>query len=121
MNADRVFVACAGSPAPTREEMEEIGRSLTGRGFRVAIREATVEEIDAYSGVVLGGALDAGRPRSRAVRFLKRSWRRLAGRPFAVLAIGPRPLEEDWSVNRAWADEVAGLSVPLSTAREGFR
>jgi hypothetical protein len=54
-------------------------------GFRVATREATVEEIDAYSSVVLGGALD------------------------------------DWSAIRASADEAADLSVPLSTAKEGFR
>jgi hypothetical protein len=110
MNADCVLVTCAAGREPTREEVEEIGRTLAEHGFRGAVREAaTAEEVD------------VGRRHSRAVRFVRRLKRRLVGRPYAVVAIGPRPPDEDWSAIRAWADEVADLSVPLSTAKESFR
>jgi menaquinone-dependent protoporphyrinogen IX oxidase len=119
MNADCLLVACAAGQGPTREEVEEIGRTLAERGFRVrAVREAaTTEEVAAYSGLVLGGALDAGRLHSLAVRLLKRLTSRLVRRPVAVVAIGPRPLE-DWSAIPPWENEVGDLFVPLVTARE---
>jgi menaquinone-dependent protoporphyrinogen IX oxidase len=110
MNADCVLVACGAGREPTREEVEEISRSLAEHGFRVADREAAPAD-----------EVDAGRRHPRAGRFVRRLKRRLVGRPYAVVAIGPRAPDEDWNDIRAWADEVADLSVPLSTAKESFR
>lgn len=100
--------------ASKRGSTEEVARAIAGRlrdaGQHVDVRAADlVEDVAGYDGVVLGGALYAGRWHGDARGFVRRHRDALRVRPFAVFALGPLTLEEE---------QVAGSRKQLSGALE---
>src|SRR5262245_22635349 len=88
-----VLVAYASKHGSTREVAESIADTFRGHELDVDLQEAeAVEDVRAYDGVVLGGALYTGRLHSDARRFLRRHRAELARRPLAVYAMGPKTL-----------------------------
>jgi menaquinone-dependent protoporphyrinogen oxidase len=103
-----ILVAYATKKGSTREVAEVIGSQLVEQGIPVDVRPAQeVRSLEAYQGVVLGGALYMGRLHGDARDFLKRSAEALASIPLAVFAMGPKTLE---------ADDVAGARAQLDAA-----
>jgi menaquinone-dependent protoporphyrinogen oxidase len=85
--------------ATKHESTEEVARAVANRlqvlGHRAELRPAAeVDTVSGYDGVVLGGALYAGRWHRDARRFLSRHRDALAALPLAVFAMGPLTLEE---------------------------
>src|SRR4051794_10837805 len=90
-----VLVAFATKHGSTQEVAEAVAETFRERGLEVDVRPAaSVEALDAYDGVVLGGAIYTGRWHHDARRFLERHRKALAHRPLAVFGMGPRALEE---------------------------
>lgn len=107
--ATRDLVAFATKKGSSREVAEAIAATLVEQGCCVDVRAADeVRTLDAYSGVVLGGALYTGRWHRDTRDFLKRHSEVLADVPLAVYAIGPKTLD------RA---DVAGSRAQLEAAR----
>jgi len=101
--------------ATKHESTEEVARAIANRlqvlGHRAELRPAReVKTLGDYDGVVLGGALYAGRWHRQARRFLSRHRDELSMRPFAVFAIGPLTLD---------VDAVAGSRTQLDRALAG--
>jgi len=91
-----VLVAHASKHGSTHETADWVAAVLRDRGFDVDVLPAAiVESVAAYDGVVLGGALYAGRLHADARAFLRRHRGALAHLPCAVFALGPRSLEQD--------------------------
>jgi len=85
-----VLVAYASKHGSTRELAERVCETIQATGLRAHVRPAQgVEDLDAYSAVILGGALYMGRLHRHAHRFLRRYEAALAERPFAVFGSGP--------------------------------
>jgi len=85
-----VLVAYASRHGSTREVAERICETIQATGLRAHLRPALgVDDLEGYSGVVLGGALYLGRLHRHAHRFLRRHEAELAGRPLAVFGSGP--------------------------------
>ena len=101
-----ILVAYGTKKGSTQEVAEAIAATLTEQGHRVDVRAADeVRALDAYSGVVLGGALYTGRWHGGARDFLKRHFEALQDMPLAVYAMGPKTLEEaDVAGSRAQLD-----------------
>jgi menaquinone-dependent protoporphyrinogen oxidase len=116
-----VLVAYATKRGSTPEVAEMVATTLREQGFEVELREAAaVEDVDRYSGIVLGGALYMGRWQADAQNFLRRHRRVLATLPFAAFGMGPRTLEEH-DIASSWtqlAHELAKAPevVPVSVA-----
>jgi menaquinone-dependent protoporphyrinogen oxidase len=90
-----ILVAYATKKGSTREVAEAVAETLAEHGLEVDLRAAaTVADLAAYDGVVLGAALYTGRVHADARAFLRRHRDALAGLPFAVFAMGPRTLAE---------------------------
>ncbi len=103
-----VLVADATKRGSTAEVAEAVAATLREKGLEVEAQPAAkVDDLGAYDGVVLGGALYIGRWHSDARRFLDRHRKALAALPVAVFGIGPRTLEEQ-------AVEEARVSVAIS-------
>jgi menaquinone-dependent protoporphyrinogen oxidase len=120
MNATpRILVAYATKHRSTREVAETIAESLRECGHEVSCRPAgEVRALDDYEGVVLGGALYAGRWHRDAVRFLARHRRALAALPLAVFAMGPKTLDEsDIAASRAQLDAALAKVPELAPDR----
>jgi len=91
----RVLVAYATKRGSTREVAESVAATLRAEGLDAECRPAAeVEDLDGFTGVVLGGALYMGRWHADARDFLKRHRRLLTARRLAVFAMGPRTLAE---------------------------
>jgi menaquinone-dependent protoporphyrinogen oxidase len=104
----RILVAHASRHGSTREVAEAVAATLRSRGVSVTVMPAAeVGHLRGYTGVVLGGALYAGRLHKDARRFLARHHDALEGRTLAVFALGPRTLEPD---------DVAGSRAQLMRA-----
>jgi menaquinone-dependent protoporphyrinogen oxidase len=89
-----ILVAYASKAGSTRDVADSVGAVLHARGVAVEVRPAeSVASLEGFDGVVLGGALYAGRLHRDARRFLTRHRARLAGMPVAVFAMGPRTME----------------------------
>jgi menaquinone-dependent protoporphyrinogen oxidase len=87
----RVLVAYGTSHGSTHEVAKAIGGRLRNRGVDVDVEPAAaVESLDAYAGVVLGGAIYMGRWHADARDFLKRHGAKLAAMPVAVFGMGPQ-------------------------------
>jgi menaquinone-dependent protoporphyrinogen oxidase len=85
-----VLVAYATKHGSTAEVAGDIAAELRERGLEVELAAARdVEDLEGYSGVVLGGAIYMGRWHHDARRFLGRNRRALAEVPVAVFGMGP--------------------------------
>jgi menaquinone-dependent protoporphyrinogen oxidase len=90
-----ILVGYASKHGSTIEVAEAIATLLRDGGHEVDVRAAAnVRELDAYSGIVLGGALYMGHWHKDAVRFLEQHGHALEAIPLAVFAIGPKTLAE---------------------------
>lgn len=90
-----LLVAYATKHESTHEVAKAIADRLQVLGHRAELRAARdVESVSGYDGVVLGGALYAGRWHRDARHFLARHRDALAALPLAVFAMGPLTLEE---------------------------
>ena len=101
-----ILVAYATRKGSTQEVAEAIAATLVEQGHRVDVRAAgEVSTLDAYSGVVLGGALYTGRWHRDARDFLRRHSEELEDLPLAIYAMGPKTLAEgDLAGSRAQLD-----------------
>ncbi|HEY6031864.1 MAG TPA: flavodoxin domain-containing protein [Gaiellaceae bacterium] len=90
-----ILIAYATKHGSTREVAEAVAGTLREEGLEVEVKPAAeARALEAYDGVVLGGALYMGRLHKDAKRFLSRHRGALAALPVAVFAMGPRTLEE---------------------------
>lgn len=90
-----VLVAYATKKESTHEVADAIAARLRELGHEVDVRPAAeVGTLAPYGGVVVGGALYAGRWHRDARHFLATHRDELARRPVAVFAMGPATLEE---------------------------
>jgi len=89
-----VLVAYATKHGSTREVAGVVAARLRDQGLEVELREASeVDDLTPYCGVVLGGALYAGRLHRDARAFLALHRDALVVLPLAVFALGPMTLE----------------------------
>ncbi|MFF2779555.1 flavodoxin domain-containing protein [Streptomyces sp. NPDC058052] len=90
MTPKRVLVAYGSKHGSTGGIADEIGRALRDDGFDADVRPAdTVTDVSAYDGVVLGGALYAGRWNGKARRCARRNAEQLRHRPVWLFSSGP--------------------------------
>ncbi|WP_282693791.1 flavodoxin domain-containing protein [Streptomyces sp. CC208A] len=90
MNTKRVLVAYGSKHGATAGIADEIGRTLRDDGFDADVRPAdAVTDVSGYDGVVLGGALYAGRWNGKARRCARRNAEQLRGRPLWLFSSGP--------------------------------
>ncbi|MFE2009850.1 flavodoxin domain-containing protein [Streptomyces sp. NPDC059491] len=90
MNPKRVLVAHGGRHGATAGIADEIGRALRDDGFDAVVLPAdTVTDVSGYDGVVLGGALYAGRWNGKASRCARRNADQLRARPVWLFSSGP--------------------------------
>jgi menaquinone-dependent protoporphyrinogen oxidase len=109
-----ILIAYATKHGSTREVAEAVAATLREEGLEVEVKPAgEARALDAYDGVVLGGALYMGRLHRDAKRFLSRHRGALAALPVAVFAMGPRTLEE-----KAVAESRAQLDRALAEVPE---
>jgi menaquinone-dependent protoporphyrinogen oxidase len=91
-----VLVAYATKHGSTAEVAGDIAEELRARGLEVEVAAARdVDDLDGYSGVVVGGAIYMGRWHHDARRFLGRNRRALADVPVAVFGMGPLTTSDD--------------------------
>ncbi|WP_418955596.1 flavodoxin domain-containing protein [Streptomyces tritici] len=90
MNQKRVLVAYGSKHGATAGIADEIGRTLRADGFDADVLPAdTVSDVSGYDGVVLGGALYAGRWNGKARRCARRNAEELRHRPVWLFSSGP--------------------------------
>ncbi|MET9346357.1 flavodoxin domain-containing protein [Streptomyces termitum] len=90
MTPKRVLVAYGSKHGATAGIADEIGRALRDDGFDTDVRPAgTVTDVGGYDGVVLGGALYAGRWNGEARRCARRNAEQLRHRPVWLFSSGP--------------------------------
>ena len=105
------LVAYATRHGSTREVAVAIADTLRREGVAVELRAAeNVDDVGAYSAVVLGAPLYTGRWHRDVRRLLERNRAALASLPVAVFALGPRTLEPE---------EVAASQTQLDHALAG--
>ncbi|MGW4161017.1 flavodoxin domain-containing protein [Streptomyces sp. NPDC004788] len=90
MNTPRVLVAYGSKHGATAGIADEIGRTLRADGLDAVVQPAdTVDDVTGYDGVVLGGALYAGRWNGKAARCARRNAAQLRDRPVWLFSSGP--------------------------------
>ncbi|MEV7571222.1 flavodoxin domain-containing protein [Streptomyces tanashiensis] len=90
MNRKSVLVAYGSKHGATKGIAEEIGRALQADGIDTVVLPAdTVTDVSGYDGVVLGGALYAGRWNGKARRCARRNAEQLRHRPVWLFSSGP--------------------------------
>ena len=86
----QVLVAYATKYGATAEIAEKIGEVLRQAGLQADVLPADrAGDLSAYQAVVLGSAVQIGRWRKEAVRFLKTNEQTLAGRSVWLFSSGP--------------------------------
>ena len=113
-----ILVAHASKRGSTEEVAAFIGTRLREQGLVADVRRAgKVEDLAFYDGVVLGGSLYFGRWHRDAAAFLEQFREPLAGRPFAVFALGPKTASpHDLAESRAELDRALGDAEPTTVA-----
>ena len=92
--AATILVAYGTKHGSTREVAEVVAAELRARGLEVDLLPAEqVGPVDAYDGVVIGGALYSGRWHPQAKRLLLAEQDELASCPVAIFAMGPRTMD----------------------------
>lgn len=90
MTSKRVLVAYGSKHGATAGIADEIGRTLRDDGFEAVVEPAdTVTDVSGYDGVVLGGALYAGRWDGKARGCARRNAEQLRHRPVWLFSSGP--------------------------------
>ncbi len=88
------LVAYATKHGSTREVAEVVAAELRARQFEVELLPAEqVGSVESYDGVVIGGALYAGRWHPQAKHLLLDEENELATLPVAIFAMGPRTMD----------------------------
>jgi menaquinone-dependent protoporphyrinogen oxidase len=92
--AGRVLVAYGTKHGSTLEVADAVAATLRAHGLQVeTLPAASVDGLEPYAGVVVGGAIYMGRWHLDAMRFLERHREALASLPVAVFGMGPRTME----------------------------
>ncbi|MFM9373595.1 flavodoxin domain-containing protein [Streptomyces sp. Da 82-17] len=90
MTFKRVLVAYGSKHGATAGIAEEIGRTLRDDGVEAVVLPAgDITDVSSYDGVVLGGALYAGRWNGQARRCVRRNAEQLSRRPVWLFSSGP--------------------------------
>jgi menaquinone-dependent protoporphyrinogen oxidase len=90
-----LLVAYASKHGSTHEVAEAVAEQLRQHGHEVDVLPAgSVDDVERYEGVVVGGALYMGRWHGDASRFLRRHGEALEATPVAVFAMGPLTMKE---------------------------
>jgi menaquinone-dependent protoporphyrinogen oxidase len=106
--AKTILVAYGTKHGSTREVADVVADVLRKCGLDAETRPAAqADDVSRYAGVVLGGAVYAGRWHPDAVGFLEQHRRSLARLPVAAFAMGPRTMA---------AEEVAATRANLLKA-----
>jgi menaquinone-dependent protoporphyrinogen oxidase len=93
MSGSMILVAYGTKHGSTRDVANAVGETLQELGLDVDTRPAArVDDLSAYAGVVLGGAIYMGRWHPDAVAFLEQHRHTLATIPLAVFGMGPRTM-----------------------------
>jgi menaquinone-dependent protoporphyrinogen oxidase len=91
----KTLIAYASKHGSTHEVAEQVADVLRAGGLYVDVRAASsVEDVDAYDAVVIGGALYMGHWHRDARRLLDRLGDKLHERPVFVFGMGPIDLEQ---------------------------
>src|SRR5215218_3774871 len=91
----KTLIAYASKHGSTHEVAEQVADVLRAGGLDVDVRAASsVEDVDAYDAVVIGGALYMGHWHRDARRLLDRLGDKLHERPVFVFGMGPIDLEQ---------------------------
>jgi menaquinone-dependent protoporphyrinogen oxidase len=91
----KTLIAYASKHGSTHEVAEQVADVLRAGGLDVDVRAASsVEDVDAYDAVVIGGALYMGHWHRDARRLLNRLGDKLHERPVFVFGMGPIDLEQ---------------------------
>jgi menaquinone-dependent protoporphyrinogen oxidase len=89
-----ILVAYGTKHGSTREVAEVVAAELRTRGLEVDVLPAEqAHAVGDYDGVVIGGALYAGRWHPQAKHLLLDEEDELAERPVAIFAMGPRTMD----------------------------
>lgn len=99
----RVLVAYATKYGATREIAERVAATLTHSGLEVTLQPAAQADPPlAYAGVVLGGAVYAGRWLAPAAAYLKTHAADLAARPTWLFSSGPTGRGDPVTLMQGW-------------------
>jgi menaquinone-dependent protoporphyrinogen oxidase len=98
-----ILVTYGTKHGSTRDVASAVAETLQERGLDVdTLPAARVDDLSAYAGVVIGGAIYMGRWHPDAVGFLEQHRHALARMPVAVFGMGPRTMDEhDAEASRA--------------------
>jgi menaquinone-dependent protoporphyrinogen oxidase len=90
----KILIAYASRHGSTQEVAEQVAQTLRDSGLDVDVRPASsLDDVDAYDAVVIGGALYMGHWHRDARRLLSRVSEELSERPVFVFGMGPTDLE----------------------------
>jgi menaquinone-dependent protoporphyrinogen oxidase len=88
-NSKKVLVAYATRYGSTGEVAAAVGQVLRAAGLAVdVVKVQDVKDLNPYSAVVLGTALQMGKPLGSAVRFVKRLSTTMTKLPLALFSVG---------------------------------
>ena len=92
----RVLIAYGSKHGSTAETAQAIAGMMRERGLEVDVADAaTVETLEGYSSVIVGGSVYTGRWHPDAKGFIRRFGSELAEMPVAIYAMGPKTSAPD--------------------------